>query len=533
MKNFFFTLLQTFAVILPSMAQRHSDALHYVHHLELTDHSDSINGSSVITMLITENCSTIGLDLKNTMTDGKGMQVKGAGLMLHNKWFKNFEHLSDKILFTAAFRKGDTIEIAVVYAGIPADGLIISKNQYGKRTFFSDNWPNRAHHWIPCVDDPADKASVEFVVTAPVHYQVVSNGLMVAEVNLKDNKKMTHWKENIALPTKVMVIGVAEFSVRHAGFVNNCIPVSSWVYPENDFAGFADFSMARDILHYYTQYIGPYAYPKLANVQSSTIFGGMENAGAIFYAENTVTGRRSAEQLIAHEIVHQWFGNMATEKSFAHLWLSEGFATYLTHVYMESKYGTDSLNRRMKDERSEVLNFVKYTKRPVVDSTSNLMELLNPNSYQKGGWILHMLRRQLGDSLFHRCIRNYYIAFAGFNAETKDFRHIAEKLAGTSLEQFFKQWLHTAANPLLDITWRYLSSEKKVEVTVTQKQDATAFEFPLEIRFNLKKGASVIKKFMITKKTETFSFSQHEYPDSADADPFVSLLAEIHITATR
>lgn len=95
-------------------------------------------------------------------------------------------------------------------------------------------------------------------------------------------------------------------------------------------------------------YIGPYAYKKLANVQSKTRFGGMENAGAIFYSEYSVNGYRGEERLIAHEIVHQWFGNMATEKSFAHFWLSEGFATYLTHIYLESKYGMDSLKKQMQ-----------------------------------------------------------------------------------------------------------------------------------------------------------------------------------------
>ncbi len=130
---------------------------------------------------------------------------------------------------------------------------------------------------------------------------------------------------------------------------------NSWVYPENKKEGFYDYAVAKDILTYHINYIGPYPYKKLANVQSKTSFGGMENAGAIFYAENQLTVYRQEEELLSHEIVHQWFGDMATEKSFAHLWLSEGFATYLTHMYIESKYGTDSLNKEMRIDRDELL----------------------------------------------------------------------------------------------------------------------------------------------------------------------------------
>ncbi|MBK8142123.1 MAG: hypothetical protein IPK57_14870 [Chitinophagaceae bacterium] len=145
------------------------------------------------------------------------------------------------------------------YKGYPADGLIISKNQFGNRTFFADNWPNRAHNWFPCVDDPADKASVEFAITAPEKYKVVANGLLIQETPLKNKKKLTQWKETVPLPTKVMVIGVADFAVHLSGMVNNCIPVTSWVFPEN-IEGFMDYALAKDILTFYTNYIGPYAY---------------------------------------------------------------------------------------------------------------------------------------------------------------------------------------------------------------------------------------------------------------------------------
>ena len=210
------------------------------------------------------------------------------------------------------------------------------------------------------------------MVTAPVHYQVISNGRLIKETILPDNKKLTHWKEDIPLSTKVMVIGVANFAVKQFEDSPKEIPVSAWVYPQDSVKGFQNYSVAPGILKFLSDYIGTYPFNKLANVQSTTIFGGMENASAIFYSEGSVSSQ-SVEGLFAHEITHQWFGDMASEKSFPHLWLSEGFATYLTHIYMESKYGTDSMNKEMQIDRKQIIAFVKKSNRPVVDSVSALM----------------------------------------------------------------------------------------------------------------------------------------------------------------
>lgn len=509
-------------------AQRDIDVLHYKFNIELNDKNDTVYGVSIIKFVSTQKNQVAELDLQNIDATGKGMKVTSVLYSpFSSKWLP-FTHKENKLILDLKnlSARSDTVPVTIFYKGIPADGLIISKNKYGNRTFFSDNWPNRAHNWIPCVDDPADKATVEFIVTAPSHYQVISNGIQIEETNLPDNKKLTHWKEDVPLPTKVMVIGAAELAVNNAGEVN-CIPVSSWVYPENKKEGFYDYAQAKEILAWYINYIGPYAYKKLANVQSKTMFGGMENASAIFYYENSVTGKRQEEALLAHEIVHQWFGNSATEKSFAHIWLSEGFATYLTHVYIEAKYGIDSLNKRMQKERDEVIEFVNTSKRPVVDSTTDYMSLLNVNSYQKGGWVLHMLRRQLGDSVFRKAVRKYYETYAGKNADTKDLQKIFETVSGKNLEQFFKQWLYTPANPKLNIKWKYDTKQKKILVTVTQLQ-SEIFYFPLEIRLGSKRVVNPQSlKLTVSKRNETFSFPVTDIITAINADPYTSLLAEI------
>jgi aminopeptidase N len=499
------------------------DVLHYRFEIKLTDLSDTIYGRTEIKFRLIENKNNqLWIDLKTKDVSGKGMvltePIRINNIALKTKIYDQQINLD----LPASIKTGDTATAIIYYKGIPADGLIISKNKFGKRTFFSDNWPDRAHNWIPCVDNPSDKASVEFAVTAPAHYQVISNGIQVEESNLANNQKLTVYREDQPLPTKIMVIGVAEFAVSHAGLVDNCIPVSNWVFPENKLSGFADYAMTRDILEYFTNYIAPYPYRKLANVQSKTIFGGMENAGAIFYFENSVDGLKDQETLFAHEIVHQWFGDMATEKSFAHLWLSEGFATYLTHLHIESKYGTDSLRKRMEKDRNEVLAFVRSAHRPVVDSTKDLMSLLNDNSYQKGSWVLHMLRHQLGDSLFHASIRLYYQSYGGKNADTKDLQKIFEQVSRQNLETFFHQWLYLPENPSLKINWQYMP-DQQIRIHVTQLQ-RNMFEFPLELEFTDVNGKKTLLSYTVDKKENEYFIKLPGKQKLLVADPHVALL---------
>ena len=308
------------------------DVQHYGFTIQLNDQNDTIKGEANIAVTFMKDAGSFKVNLVRKNAEGKGMLVSSV---TENGTNIKFQQDNDAVNITTSAKAGSKHSYIITYQGIPADGLIISTNKFGHRTFFGDNWPNRAHNWLPCVDDPADKATVDFIVTAPDHYRIVANGLKISETDLPNHLKLTHWKEAAPLPTKVMVIGVADFAIDHTGDVK-AIPVYTYVFPENKDKGFASYAVAKEILAYYMDKVGPYAYEKLANVQSKTIFGGMENAGCIFYFENSVDDR-GIEELMAHEIAHQWFGDAASEKNFSHLWLSEGFATYMTNVYLEHK----------------------------------------------------------------------------------------------------------------------------------------------------------------------------------------------------
>jgi aminopeptidase N len=201
-----------------------------------------------------------------------------------------------------------------------------------------------------------------------------------------------------------------------------------------------------------------------------------------------VTGNGKDEGLLTHEIAHQWFGNSVTESDWHHIWLSEGFATYLTSVYMEINYGKDRLASEMKSEREQVIKYYLRSQKPVIDTTvTNLMRLLSPNSYQKGAWVLHMLRHELGDELFWEGIRSYYEKYRNKNALTDDFERVMEKVSGKDLGVFFHQWLYTAGQPDLKITSGPSLKKGTTDITIEQKQEYL-FRFPLELLINSQEG---------------------------------------------
>lgn len=494
------------------------DVEHYDLHITVNDDNDSIKAEARIIL----NCEQeiIVLDLASINTDGKGMKVKSVHVNGHKLKSKHENDLLTIPIKGLPRTASGSFQVYIQYEGIPADGLIIGKNKFGSRTFFGDNWPNRAHNWFPCHDHPSDKATFNYELNYPDHYTCVANGKNEYSISSEGMTNSVFSSEH-PLPTKVMVFGLADFS---SFPIDTPIDMShmGYVYKENETEGKTDMAVAANPLKFYIENIGPYPFEKLDNVQSTTRFGGMENAGCIFYDEDAITGRGTMENLIAHEIAHQWFGNSATESDWQHLWLSEGFATYFTNLYLESKYGEEKMNDQLRSDRSRVIAFAKKYHTPVVDTVSeDLMYLLNPNSYQKGGWILHMLRQEVGDELFWEAIRAYYHKFAYGNASSDDLIRTFETVCERNLTLFFDQWLKRSDHPIL-----------KAELSngifrIVQMQDGEPYHLKLQVKFTTGKGNTPLyKTFEISKKTEEFDLSSFELNKHFVLDPGTKLLFE-------
>ncbi len=493
-----------------------ADVLNYTFTLTLNDSSDVIQGKSEVTVNFSEVPDSFVLDL---------IGKKGSFGMTVDQVYDgnnpvNYTFENDKVNINPADGPLNRT-FSIHYQGIPERGLVIDTTKFGNRSFFGDNWPNLARHWLASVDNQHDKASVEFRIIAPSRYDVVATGRKVEESHLPDGYKLTRYLEPAPVATKVMTIGVCEFASVVLGYVDD-IEISAWVYPENRLEGFSDYSPAVEVMEYFIDRIGPYAFAKLANMQAKTQWGGLENAGTIAYRESSVTGNNEVEGLIAHEIAHQWFGNSATESNWNHVWLSEGFATYFTILYLENKYGQERRKEELIRDRLEIINYFDQKPSPVVDyRITDPLRVLSTNSYQKGSWVLNMLRHRLGDETFWNGIRIYYQTYFNRNASTEDFQHIMEEVSGERLGEFFRQWIYSPGQP--DISWTQQFENGKLVIAINQMQSGPAFHFPLEVAIT-RQGQTEIKKFEINERQQTLEISMESAPENVVLDPGVWLL---------
>ncbi|MFP4228787.1 MAG: M1 family metallopeptidase [Salinivenus sp.] len=504
------------------------DVQDYDFDLALADTTDRIRGTATVHLRVTtDTLSAVRLDLIGPPAGGTGMRVTEV---TEEGREVSFEHRDDllRIRPRPGLQAGQTRTFEIRYRGVPSDGLIIGTNRHGDRTFFGDNWPNRARHWLPVVDHLADKATVDFRVSAPAKYEVVSNGALVQDSTAGDTR-ITRWRTDVPLPPKVMVIGVADFAIDTVATVDG-VPVQSWVYPEDRAAGFEDLGQAPPILRFFEDSLGSYPYEKLANVQSTTRYGGMENASAIFYGEDAVADDEDDTSLLAHEIAHQWYGNTVTEADWPHLWLSEGFATYLTGLYLEHADGPERLASYMDDARQSVFQFHEGNpETPLVDTTySDPNDLLTANSYQKGAWVLHMLRHEVGTDTFWEGLRAYYDRYRHRNASTADFRRVMEDVSGQSLAWFFEQWTRRAGHPVIDGTWRHDAETEECVVTLRQTQDAAPFRVPVQVAMAFDDG-SKDSTVSLRERERTARLACPTPPESMTLDPHTEVLAELSI----
>ena len=291
------------------------------------------------------------------------------------------------------------------------------------------------------------------------------------------------------------------------------------------------FKKAGEIVEYFAQMVAPFPYEKLAHVQSFTRYGGMENASAIFYANDLFQRRDVSTGIIAHETAHQWFGDAVTPRSWGHLWLSEGFASYFEQLWVQKSEGTDTFRKGMMRLRNEIVNSRVTYNRPVIDTLqTDLMWLLNSNSYQKGAWTLHMMRSLLGDSLFFAGIRAYYRHHRHGTATSDDLCESFEQVSNSKLRWFFDQWLRRPGLPELNVDWLYDDALHQVTVSVSQRQTTPAYRFPLTIEVHTGEGKVHIVSIDVPALESTrikLPLDLGSKPVKLVFDPQVALLATI------
>jgi aminopeptidase N len=512
------------------------DAQHYRFALTLSDDTNEIHGEATVDLvLLTTGIADIELDLAQATADrnGRGMTVSSVtsgGNPLQ------YRHQNDRlrIMLPSPSTAGQLVRVVITYHGVPATGLIIAPNKYGDRTFFSDNWPDKARQWLPLVDHISDKATGEFSIDAPSHYQVISNGLKIEDTDLPGDRRRTVWRQSVPIAPWLFALGAARFAVQRVGEYDH-VPIETWVYAQDRDAGFHDFAVpTRDVLAYFSNMIGPYSYEKLANVQTNSVKGGMEAASNIFYDADSVTGTRTTRwrNVVIHEIAHQWFGDAVTERDWDDVWLSEGFATYFTLLYIEHAYGRDEFVEGLRASRRTVLEFDSKDPnyRVVHDNLSDMKRVTTVQTYQKGGWTLHMLRGLLGDEKFWGGIRIYYSRYRDGNASTADFRQAMEEASGVELGWFFDEWLYRGGLPRIEGNWHYDATAKQIDVEVNQTQPGAPFKMPVDIGVSVQGSGTRIERVQISSRNEKFRIASEQPPTSVVLDPNLWVLMDARVT---
>jgi aminopeptidase N len=408
----------------------------------------------------------------------------------------------------------------------------IQPTKFGDRSFMCENWPNNARHWLPTVDHPYDKATSEFIVTAPAHYKVVSNGLLLEESLIDKENKRTHWKQSVPVSCWLFVLGIADFAVQYVDEFNGK-SIQTWVYPKDRDKGFLDFkSPTKQVLQFYSDYVGPYAYEKLANIETQSVGGGMETSSAIFYDEKLVTGEQSVRlrNVVIHEIAHQWFGNAITESTWDDAWLSEGFATFFTLLFIENAYGYEEFLAGVKNAKKTVYDLTKKdsTFTIVANRSAETGLVTSGLTYQKGAWTLHMLRERIGHDNFRKGIQAYYKKYFNANTTTANFIAEMETASGQDLNTFFNQYLYRADNLQLKGSWNFDAANNKVVLKLQQTQSSKIpFDFPIEIAiYRTGIVATEIVKLNMNTLTAEFSIPSTSKPELLIVDPRTVLLHE-------
>ncbi len=448
------------------------------------------------------------------------------------------------VTLAQAAKKDEQLKIAVAYHGRPKDGLILIADKDGKPSATGDNWPDRVHNWIPCFDHPSAKATIRFTITAPARDLVVANGQLESTRSVS-NKMMTWvWNEAVPISPYCMIICAGEFA--RSDSKDKSVTQLSYYVPQSD-SKFATrgFAPAAESLKYFTETVAPYPYEKLGLIVGATRYGGMENSSAIVFTSSLFNNFESAtprshtynisssvEGVVAHEIAHQWFGDSVTEATWADLWLSEGFATYFAALFIEKHEGENEFQAHMKDAAEKYFVYEKAHKTPIHDrETENLNDLLNRNNYEKGAWVLHMLRGLLGDKIFFEGIRDYYAAHRNSTATTEDLRAAMEKASGMSLKDFFTRWVYGVGHPRYEAVWRwspFSDTQGFVEIALHQVQDDDLFTTPLTVEIVTPDGTQ-----RVTIKPNTKNFGARipvaKPPTTVRIDPDDFVLKEITV----
>ncbi len=480
--------------------------------------------------------------------DAVEFEVKSVSLIVgkEDKKSLRFRHDGEKLtidLPADAVAEGKSAQFVIAYrvrdpkAGLHFFGPTPNEPNV-PLTVWSQGEAITNRYWIPCLDHPGEKQTSELVVTAPKGFEVLSNGKLIERLENPDDTVTFHWKQTKPHVSYLITLVVGKFDVVTEEWKG--IPVTYYVPPGRKQDVARTFGRTREMLDFFSMRFGiQYPWEKYAQVcVEQFTSGGMENTSATTLVESAIIDERSAldrdsDRLIAHELGHQWWGDLVTCRDWAHLWLNEGFATFCEIIWAEHHQGADEAQYALLGKARGAITGGRT--RPIVDRRYAGPRLMfDSRAYPKGGWVLQMLRAKVGEKVFWKAIRRWGTEYAHKSAETADFRRTMEQVTGMSLERFFYDWTERPGNPDLGVKIEYDAKDKFVKLTVNQKQAGEAFHFTLPIHIHVE-GVSqpIVFNPEVTDKDRTLYVPVPDRPTMVLIDPELTVLAEFKIEKGR
>jgi hypothetical protein len=459
------------------------DVLKYTITLNVAQNPNTINGNVLAEVYAETNLSYMAYNLV-------GLSVSTVRV---NGIEATYTHNQGIILIPLSVQAGETFTTQVVYSGVPQlSGPPYNVGMYFRPTsIFTISDPDAARYWWPCYDHPWDKAIVDLIITMRADWKVAANGLRESIVNNGDGTATTTWRGHHPMTTYLVCITAGDYQEIPQTAMQGELPILNFVSPGQYNNALSDLASLPDMIDYYSSLFGEYPFEKYGNatVNMST-FSAMEHQTMTTLGNFIIDGSGTYELIIAHELVHQWFGNAVSFLDFNDVWLSEGFATYGEHLWVDKTEGWQAACDYISSSYHQYyLSWENYNG-PATIYNPTLPNYFAPPSYEKAASVLHMLRLRLGDAAFFQLLQTYFETYKHGNAITSEFQDLAESISGQDLSQFFNQWIFGSGIPTVSYeAWHKPATEQLKIRAMTSSPTATQFSLELPFRIEYSAGS--------------------------------------------
>jgi len=483
---------------------------------------------------------TILRDTQGIAFDSAGLQIQSVTL---NKAAATFETSEDKLRITLPkpAKPGEKFTVEIKYEGKPTKGLyfILPDKDYPNRPkqVWTQGESEDTRYYLPTYDYPNDRLTTETILTVPAEWLTVSNGKLISVTDAGSGMKTWTWRESQPSSTYLFSVVAGEFTEAKDSW--RSMPVTYYAPKDRGDRLAANYGRTPAMIDLFSKKLGvDYPWEKYAqSMVDDFVAGGMENSSATTNASNSLRHPKlvpeypqAEDPLISHELAHQWFGDLVTCKDWGHIWLNEGFATFMESVWTEAHFGKDAADFDRWETSRQWFSMQGLYAKPIVRHDFDDSSEFDGNAYAKAGWVLYMLRHQLGDDAFYAGLKHYLEVNGGKNVVTADLTKAIEVATHTNVDQFFSQWIYGAGAPKLDVNYTYDETKKQVLLSVKQTQKREGFvdlfRFPVDVEIT-NAGGPKLYNILVSKESEPFPLPSETAPRMVLFDKGTQLLKSV------